>query len=181
MTLDVIIGRLKINWDESNQRAYEDEEIVSLNLNSVADVEPCPESEKNICDPNNTIYPKRSIRSGSTGFWRFWRVVDKLDKIYKMMRVHPGSNDTDIALLKPVNHQIQELKTKDINKEKVKKYAAEDKERDKKLIQDVYGIEDIEEETNKRIVGHKSRLKWLKYWSDKAVNLYREKAAIKFS
>jgi hypothetical protein len=86
MTLDVTIG--KIGFNVMNNRVY-------------LTVHECPEADKDICDPGATIYPRKSYRSGSSGFWLFWEKNDLLHGIYKDMRDNPNSNDHDVALVEP--------------------------------------------------------------------------------
>lgn len=107
------------------------------------DVVQCPDSDKDICNPNLTNHPREAYRSGSSDFWSFWRRRGLAD-IYLSMRKNPNSNDIDIALLKPFIKRINALK-------------------------EPLSIID------------KDRLKWLKYWSNKATELCGEEAAIMFS
>jgi len=180
MTLDVTIGKLEIKWDERDQEILDDwREEQCLNILTVAEVTTCPEADDNICDPEKTIYPKTSKRSGSTGFWRFWREIDGLEEIYEMMSRYPDSNDKDFALLKPINEEIQQLNESDINREKIRENIREDKARDARLESELYP-ESVDYYVERQVEMHKSRLKWLKYWSAKAVELYDEKAAIRF-
>jgi len=162
MTLDVTIGKLKVENENLSKNA----------------IDPCPKADSNICDPDKTIFPKMSKRSGSTGFWRFWRVLD--NELYEMFRENPASNDKDYAYIKPVIERIKSLEESDFDREKIREHVIQDKERDERLENNVYGIDDIDEEIDSRIIGHKSRLKWLKYWSERAVELYGNQAAIRF-
>lgn len=73
MTLDATIGQLSFDLDDRNRREIESRRGGSVNIRMMGKVKECPEADENICDPDRTIYPKTSVRSGSSGFWRFWR------------------------------------------------------------------------------------------------------------
>jgi len=179
MTLDVTIGKLENKYENLDEELIEDYgEPACLNVERTLRIKKCPQADENICNPDKTIYPKTSKRSGSSGLWRFWRVLD--NELYEMFREHPGTNDKDYAYLKPVIERIKNLDESDFDREKVREQVIEDKEKDERLESNLYGIDDVDDAIENRIEGHKSRLKWLKYWSSKAVDLYDEKAAIRF-
>jgi hypothetical protein len=99
MTLDVTIGRIDKEKDEEGKmRKF---------------VVACPESNVNICDPTNTIYPREAERSGSSSFWQFWRATPDIEEIYLEMREYPSTNDLEVAKLKPFAARIAKLKESD--------------------------------------------------------------------
>ena len=137
MTLDVAIGKV------TRHEEPRDEEL-GVGIKQFFDVEECPDADFDVCNPENTIYPRESYRSGSSGFWKFWTDNPKLNEIYTRMR--EDKSDIDISYLKLVLKDIQKLKPEDATGE-----------------------------------GDHDRLKWLQYWSKKAVELYGSDAGIKFS
>ena len=85
MTLDITIGKIV---EENNE------------LN----VEMCPKSETNICNPNSTLWANESYRSGGSDLWEFWE--HHCNSLYFSLREHPHTNDKDIAKL---SHVIDEI------------------------------------------------------------------------
>ena len=157
MTLDVTIGKLTISPIETILQAalYGDEDNNEYGIRDhvvdtygMIDVEACPDSDYDVCNPESTIYPRSSQRSGSTGFWKFFTDMIGSD-IYYAMRRNPESNDRDIALIRPLIDKINAIQDPTIVDENAK-YNSD-------------------------------RLKWFKFWSNKAVELYGDMAAIEFS
>ena len=95
MTLDVNIGKVVLCM-ENNKPEFA--------------IENCPDAKNDICNPDNTIFPKSSIRSGSSGFWGFWR--KHCNDLYESFRDPPYSNDVDVAYLKPYIDDIKSLPDK---------------------------------------------------------------------
>ena len=131
MTLDVTIGR----FDSKNNKVIT-----------------CPKSKTDICNKAHTFWTNESYRSGSTPFWDFFDVLcPQLRIIYLEMRMHPNTNDQDIAFLSAYAERIASLQLKDFQ---------------------------IDAE---RMLVTRDRLTWLQYWVKKAINLYGKNAAIRFS
>ena len=136
MTLDITIGELCLS--EEIDYLKEDPEIRPCLW-----VRECPELDYDLCDPDATVYPRTSYRSGSTGFWKF--CFDFMDDVYYEMRENPKTNELDIAYIKPFLNRINKLSDPQ---------------------DDFY---------------HKDRMKWLKFWCNKAVELYGDRACIMFA
>ncbi len=124
----------------------------SCNADMFLTVEDCPDEKENVCNPEYTLDAKSPWRSGSTEFWHFFSESKRINKIYHLWRNFPESNDRDVCFVKPVLELINELTDSDVfNKN---------------------------EEVYER---NKDRLKWLKFWANKSVELYGEYAGVEFS
>jgi hypothetical protein len=161
MTLDVTIGKLTFPDPQTIIN-----EILTTNESPIVEeyqfiyVTQCPNSEIDICDPAVTLWPKESYRSGSTHFWIFFERLIGID-IYHAMRNYPNSNERDIALIKPLINEINKLNT--ITRDQIIEMFPE-------LSKDQTNID-----------GMVDRLKWFIYWTNKAVELYDDFAAIDFT
>lgn len=120
MTLTVIIGKIRTPSDE------------------IPNIDECPSEAYDVCDPKYTIYPRRSIRSGSSNMRDFF------DCITAEIYTNAISDPTEIVFIKPVIGTINDL------------------------------IDDCED------VVHNDRMKWLKFWCNRAVELYGDEAGIEF-
>lgn len=136
MTLDVKIGRLMIH-KEGNEE--------------VEGIRTCPMTYHDVCNPEFTLWPRESYRSGSSGFWEFWEKI--VGKLYHQMRRYPRTNDYELYPLKQIIDEINKLPNSQFEQHGIKV------------------IDDIDFD----------RLKWFKFWSNRAVNLYGEDAYISFS
>ena len=92
VTLNVSIGKVKASRIEERP---------------IFEIELCPKSEVNICNPEITLWPNESYLSGSIDFWDFWYCC--VGKLYYRMRDHPNSNDLDVVYLKSFSEDIQSL------------------------------------------------------------------------
>ena len=119
MTLTVILGKIHTPSDE------------------IPNIDECPAESYDVCDPEFTIHPRRSIRSGSGEMQDFFDGVTA--EISNTI-----SDPTEIILIKPVINVINDL------------------------------IDDCDD------VGHNDRMKWLKFWCNRAVELYGDEAGIEF-
>lgn len=109
-------------------------------------VEQCPNADTNICNSENTVFPKSALRMFSVDSWESWESSsNELHTLYESMREYPDLDGPEVIRLKPF--------IKDINK-----------------LPDDHPEDD-----------HVDRMKWFKYWSNKAVELYGECAGIQFS
>lgn len=120
MTLSVFIG--KIN-PQSDGMPYIDE---------------CPLESYDVCDPEYTIHPRRSLRSGTDDMRDFF------DGLPAEIYANTISDPDEIVLIKPVIDEINALP-------------------------DDCGVP-----------AHNDRMKWLKFWCNRAVELWGDEAGIEF-
>ena len=120
-------------------------------MNPSYDVIQCPNVHENICDPKHTYWPNESYRSGNSIGLRRFFLVHT-EYTYSAMTDSPQHQDICIAYIKPRIREINELHVDIKLCRSVNEYA-----------------EDLD------------RMKWFKYWCNKAVELYDNEAAIMFS
>ena len=120
MTLTVFIGKINPESD------------------GIPHIDECPPESYDVCDPKYTIFPRRSIRSGSD------EMRDFIDGVTAEICIGAIIDPTDIILIKPVIDAINNL------------------------IDDIDGA------------GHNDRMKWFKFWCNRAVELYGDEAGIEF-
>ena len=106
MTLDCTIGKIRgaPSYDPSmtDLRVFNCADLTDdqWDTEDHPDVDPCPASDVDVCEPGRTCYPRSSCRSGSSSFWDFWR--DHAEYVYLRLRHYPNSSDLDVARLAPV-------------------------------------------------------------------------------
>ncbi len=103
MTLDVTIGKIVLSKYDPE---WDDTTVVRV------EVEQCPSLDFDLCKhPEFTLWPRDAYRSGSSGSSGFWAFFQKCvgEELYNSMRDHPGSNDRDVARLKPLIEKIARL------------------------------------------------------------------------
>lgn len=138
MTLDITIGKLVVDPNEEYgyERAYG-----GIDPHHT-DVDPCPDADVDICDPECTIYPRRSYRSGAYGS------LPQFIQLY-LPRMRRELGVCGIARLSRYYNEIQAMSD------------------------------------DASLSGHniycEDRIKWFKYWSKKAKELYGDAAGISFS